>query len=160
MPGVGEDEVEVFVKDNTTVVFKGQALKEAEENSNQYDSPRTYMGSFNLFFDPDQSRKIRTEVKCGVLRFFVPAMVKENEDASCLIPTNNPSPPSLIFTVPLPESSGFFLTLVFLFIPDLFSSCLQSFDSFFLLLYVKHRGREQEPVSVRRTEWVVREVRN
>lgn len=68
MPGVADDEVQVFVHDKT-LFFKGEARKEAK-NWN-FDSPRTYLGSFDLCSPSHQIGDIKSEMKNGVLRMLV-----------------------------------------------------------------------------------------
>ena len=71
MPGVTKDKVSVGVE-NGHVLFSGEAGKE----SNHEESVRTYKGRFGPF-DVKKIGDIKTDVKNGVLRMFIPEIGEE-----------------------------------------------------------------------------------
>ena len=71
MPGVTKDKVSVGVE-NGHVLFSGEAGKE----SNHEESGRTYKGRFGPF-DVKKIGDIKTDVKNGVLRMFIPKIGEE-----------------------------------------------------------------------------------
>nr|XP_023897128.1 putative 57 kDa heat shock protein [Quercus suber]POE55101.1 putative 57 kda heat shock protein [Quercus suber] len=71
MPGVTKDKVSVGVE-NAHVLFSGEAGKESYHE----ESGRTYKGRFGPF-DAKKIGDIKTDVKNGVLRMFIPAIGEE-----------------------------------------------------------------------------------